>query len=279
MKKILLILDGIIGFIIIFFIGGAIIGNSIQMILFFSMLAAILSIYFGINIMYRRKYYLHLEKQKESLEEENSFLEMSLRNQNPDIFRDNNDVRRFVSEGNLVMLLRKFFESKIILRNTIIPYYKKQTEIDIIMIHTSGIFVFESKNIGGNITGNINDEKWSVKYPNGKVYDTRNPIKQNRYHIDALRDLLTPPDKDTFKSFVVFSNRLGKLAVKNDFNVTQTNMCRLSELKNIVLKRIEQTPNILSQDQIKHFEDVIKRVQNDFPETKYKHYNKYDKIF
>jgi len=279
MKRILLILDGIIGFIIIFFIGGAIIGNSIQMVLFFSMLAAVLSVYFIVNIMYRRKYYSHLEKEKVTLQEENNFLEMSLKNQNPDIFRDNNDVRRFVSEGNLVMLLRKFDDSEIILRNTIIPYYKNQTEIDIIMIHHSGIYVFESKNIGGNITGDVKNEKWSVKYPNGKVYETRNPIKQNQYHVDALRDMLTPPDKNTFKSFVVFSNRLGKLAVKNDFNETKTNMCRLSELKNLLEKSIAQTPNVLSHDQIKHFEDTIKRVQNEFPETKYKHYNKYDKIY
>ena len=57
-----------------------------------------------------------------------------------------------------------------ILFNCYIPQQNnKTTEIDVIMIHPTGIFVFESKNYKGWIFGNEKNANWIQTLPMGKV--------------------------------------------------------------------------------------------------------------
>lgn len=81
------------------------------------------------------------------------------------------------------------------------------TEIDLIMIHHSGLYVFESKNYSGWIFGDDKSQYWTQTLPSGsrsKKYKFYNPIKQNDGHISALkRNVGDYP----YHSFIVFSNR------------------------------------------------------------------------
>ena len=95
--------------------------------------------------------------------------------------------------------------------NVYIPKENGQTtEIDILMITTKGIFVFESKNYSGWIFGSENQKNWYQTLPMGKGRKSSketflNPIMQNRLHIKSLKMFL---DRDvTMHSVVVFSNR------------------------------------------------------------------------
>ena len=45
----------------------------------------------------------------------------------------------------------------IVLKNAYVPLKNKSTEIDLLMIHEKGIFVFESKNYSGCIFGKADD--------------------------------------------------------------------------------------------------------------------------
>ena len=55
-----------------------------------------------------------------------------------------------------------------VLKNLYIPIgYGKTTEIDVIMIHRKGIFVFESKNYSGWIFGSRNDRYWTQSLKGG----------------------------------------------------------------------------------------------------------------
>ena len=84
----------------------------------------------------------------------------------------------------------------------------KTTEIDVIMIATQGIFVFESKNYSGWIFGTETQRKWTqslhIGYGDTQKEHFFNPIMQNEYHIKYLKKIL---NMDTnFYSVVVFSN-------------------------------------------------------------------------
>ncbi len=46
-----------------------------------------------------------------------------------------------------------------VLNNLYIPYKGKASEIDVIMLHEKGIFVFESKNYSGWIYGSIDKQQ------------------------------------------------------------------------------------------------------------------------
>lgn len=88
----------------------------------------------------------------------------------------------------------------------------KETEIDIIMIHETGIYVIESKNYSGLILGNNND-KWTQVLGNGQRYSFYNPIKQNNTHIKAIKYYLGD-SSNYFYPIVVFSNEC-ELRVNN----------------------------------------------------------------
>ena len=93
------------------------------------------------------------------------------------------------------------------------------TEIDILMISTKGIFVFESKNYSGWIYRSESQEKWcqTIRSDKGKIYKNFffNPIWQNKAHIKHL-NLLLGGDLPLY-SIIVFSNRctLKKVEIKD----------------------------------------------------------------
>ena len=100
----------------------------------------------------------------------------------------------------------------LILKNVYIPKGNGQTtEIDAIFITSKGIFVFESKNYSGKISGKEDEKYWNVKYPGKRTEKMYNPIWQNGTHIKWLRKYLG--DKIPYYSIVVFSDNC-KLRIK-----------------------------------------------------------------
>lgn len=84
------------------------------------------------------------------------------------------------------------------------------TEIDVILLHESGIYVFESKNYSGWIFGTEEEQYWTqtLSARNGKVERNRffNPIIQNQGHIKWLQHFLKNPSLPVY-SYIIFSNR------------------------------------------------------------------------
>lgn len=83
------------------------------------------------------------------------------------------------------------------------------TEIDVMMIHKSGIYVFESKNYSGWIFGDANGKNWTQTLPQGRKSHKEhflNPIKQNQLHIKWLKQFLQD-ETVPIHSIVVFSER------------------------------------------------------------------------
>ena len=78
------------------------------------------------------------------------------------------------------------------------------TEIDLIMISATGIYVFESKNYSGWIFGDENSRYWKQTFRGGRHFQFYNPIWQNRKHISVLKQHLGLGD-EVFRSYIVFS--------------------------------------------------------------------------
>ncbi|HKM03142.1 MAG TPA: NERD domain-containing protein [Lachnospiraceae bacterium] len=83
------------------------------------------------------------------------------------------------------------------------------TEIDVLLINSNGIFVFESKNYSGWIFGDEKEKNWTQTLPQGKGHSHKerffNPIMQNKIHIKWLRNMVG--DAVTLYSIIVFSER------------------------------------------------------------------------
>lgn len=117
----------------------------------------------------------------------------------------------------------------VVLKNIYVPVQGRTTEIDLIMIHEKGIFVFESKNYSGWIFGNADQLNWTQSLQNGEKHRFYNPIRQNRTHIKALAEFLGKTTSE-FTSYIVFSERCELKAVPLDTDdviiVRRPNMLR-----------------------------------------------------
>lgn len=94
--------------------------------------------------------------------------------------------------------------------NCYLPKDDKTTEIDILMLHSSGIYVIESKNYSGWIFGNEKHKTWTQVLPRGRGRSSKehflNPIMQNKMHIKWLKSFLAD-EKFPIFSIIVFSER------------------------------------------------------------------------
>lgn len=70
----------------------------------------------------------------------------------------------------------------------------KTTEVDVLLIHSTGIFVIESKNYSGWIFGSENNKTWTqtLRVCKGNVRKEHfyNPIMQNNTHVKWLREIV-----------------------------------------------------------------------------------------
>lgn len=85
------------------------------------------------------------------------------------------------------------------------------SEIDVLLIHESGLYVLESKNYSGWIFGMENQRYWTQTIPRQKGRPPEknrfyNPVLQNRGHIKALKSYLEDESLPV-RSIIVFSER------------------------------------------------------------------------
>ncbi|OGO82627.1 MAG: hypothetical protein A2Y18_05170 [Clostridiales bacterium GWD2_32_19] len=107
------------------------------------------------------------------------------------------------------------------------------SEIDVVLIHASGIFVLESKNYSGWIFGNENQEKWTATYGKYRKQRFHNPVWQNATHIKWLEKCLEV-GSDSVYSIIVFSERCNIKKIK------------LTKKNTIVLQRQDLTATVRS---------------------------------
>lgn len=136
--------------------------------------------------------------------------------------------------------------------NTYVP--KKDgttTEIDIMMISTAGIFVFESKNFSGWIFGREHQQQWCQVLPRGRNRSQKehfyNPIKQNQAHIKHLKSLLG--DNVPMWSVIVFSDRCTLKNIELDtFDIQVIYRCNVASTVSNIYHSAH--PVLLSLDEI-----------------------------
>lgn len=122
------------------------------------------------------------------------------------------------------------------------------TEIDLIMISETGIYVFESKNYSGWIFGDERYKNWTQSLKNKQKNQFYNPIWQNKGHISALDAVLNLKEDNLYKSLIVFSERceLKKINITSpDVKVIKRNF-----LIKTINENINDSSTLLTKDQI-----------------------------
>lgn len=132
------------------------------------------------------------------------------------------------------------------------------TEIDVLLLHHSGIYVFESKNYSGWIFGNEISKTWTQTLPQGRGRKAQkehflNPIFQNELHIQCLKNYI---QKDIpIYSIVAFSERCTFKDLK--INTPNCNVIHRHEAINIINRNTKKSSNSLSDDKIAEIYNLL----------------------
>lgn len=148
------------------------------------------------------------------------------------------------------------------------------TEIDVLLIKSDGIYVFESKNYSGWIFGDEYSKNWTQTLPQGKGRSSHkehffNPILQNMVHIKWLRRIIG--DELPVYSIIAFSERctLKKVNIKSqDVHVIKRN-----EILSIVEQVGKRQARNLSQEEINEIYDKLYPYTQISDEEKIQHIN------
>lgn len=128
---------------------------------------------------------------------------------------------------------------------------EETTELDVVLLHESGIYVFESKNYSGQITGIESQSYWTqtLSTRDGRPYTKQffNPILQNKGHIKWLQAFLADQTLPVY-SYIVFGNG----CILKDIVVTGEESCvvNLYTLLPAVQENIAKVGMQLSPNQI-----------------------------
>lgn len=98
------------------------------------------------------------------------------------------------------------------------------SEVDVILLHESGVYVLEAKNYSGWIFGSENQKYWTETFSDGNggsnKYRFYNPIWQNNTHIQSLDHFLADASIPIY-SGVIFSDECELMQI----NLTSDNHC------------------------------------------------------
>ena len=158
-------------------------------------------------------------------------------------------IKGFIGELKVNIKLHLLGSQFVTISNLLIETKDGNTsQIDHIVLSEYGIFVIETKNYKGWIFGNENSEDWQQVIYSEKFY-FRNPIKQNKSHIYALKDILCDFPNVKYYPIVVFvgSATLKQISVSspviyaNDLRATIKQNCfnrclTIDEVQNIKLR-------------------------------------------
>ena len=135
--------------------------------------------------------------------------------------------------------------------NCYLPKENNQTtEIDVMLIHHCGIFVFESKNYSGWIFGNDQGDYWTQTLPVKRGVSHKehfySPIKQNDLHRKNLKRIVG--DSIPIYSIIVFSERCTLKDVS--VNIPNVYVIKRNQISMTVSGILINKPNKLETDDI-----------------------------
>ena len=168
--------------------------------------------------------------------------------------------------------LDKLDKNKYIVLNDIMILINGKTyQIDHVVLSKYGIFVIETKQYNGYITGDKYDNKW-VRHlkDNKKVYYT-NPIRQNYGHVKAISELLEISEDKVFNIVCITSKNV-KLNVKHDgeltrgYDINEKIMSYSNEIIDNVfeLKDKIAVNNIVDKDKRKEHIKMINNIKKEY---------------
>jgi len=137
-------------------------------------------------------------------------------------------------------------------KNLCVSYKGRKSELDMVVVGPTGIFVVEAKNIKGSVSGDYNEERWRQRKTgrSGKMYSREfyNPVKQISTHIYRLAGFLKSHGfRVRIDGMVYFTNPETRISISG----RDDRINILSELYNgskMIVNHIVDAPDVLDEE-------------------------------
>lgn len=154
-------------------------------------------------------------------------------------------IKGFMGEKSVKFFLSGLNPKKYkVINNIILQIDGRTTQIDHIVVSNYGVFVIETKNYTGWITGKEFDDSWTQTLNKNSKNSFNNPIKQNYGHIQALKEVLSEIIDVKYISIVAFTMK-AELKV-----ITNTDVVYTAKLPKTIKKYCIETLSDSSKQQI-----------------------------
>ena len=159
----------------------------------------------------------------------------------------------------------------IVLNDIMLAVNGKTYQIDHIVLSKYGIFVIETKQYNGYITGSKYDNKWVRHLKGNKTIYYQNPIKQNYGHVKAICEFLNISENKVFNIVCITSKNI-KLNIRDDGEVIRNYDInkKITSYKEEIINNVDElkdkivTNNIVDKDVRKDHIERIKEVKKDY---------------
>lgn len=148
-----------------------------------------------------------------------------------------------------------------ILQNVYVPRGGGTSEIDVLLLHETGIYVIESKNLSGSIYGENRYSQWLRYKRNEEIPDQfPNPVRQNEGHIKALCHFLNiQAGRVPVYSYIVFGN---KANIDHVEPVSTASIMSLWSLESRMLNSLNLLDPIIPPETIDRWHLMLQRCVN-----------------
>lgn len=148
-------------------------------------------------------------------------------------------------------ILNKHQDKGVLINNVLLKSREKLVNIgDLFITYNKKIYVIKSLNYSGTIKGLASNKTW-IQQKNGAKYYFLNPIFQNEYNLNLLKEFLLKNNIDDHKliSIIVFTDEKSKVSI------SESGIDSVYDLKSLSTKVYEE--EILMKNDIKNILKII----------------------
>lgn len=135
-------------------------------------------------------------------------------------------------EERTVEKFRSVFNSPA-LRGVLLPTGAGTTECDVVCATTRGVFVAECKHRRDNVTGSVHADTWTILNPR-QTFLMENPLKQNYYHVQAMKRYLESRGLNVPVHSVVVLIGKGSVSLSGENEISTKIVRSFEELNNLL---------------------------------------------
>ena len=127
------------------------------------------------------------------------------------------------------------------------------SELDILMIHCTGLYILESKSRKGKVIGDPSAYTWKQITDRG-CFDMFNPLFQNEGHVKALRGMIS--DEVNIQPMTVFTHGFELMNADTEYPV-----CTIQNLENRMESLLDSFPVTISDQNVDYLYERLKEYE------------------